>query len=83
MAYYVTVQEHASAGGRVAFAAGPYRRHGDAQAAVDPVRALCASRVRDGHWHAYGTARDRVRHDRVGRLNGPLGVTVGADGFVS
>lgn len=78
MSYYVTVQH----GDRSAFLAGPFRRHGDALHMVDAA-AREAERVdREAHWFTFGTAHDRISHQRVGRLNERLGLVIGADGFV-
>lgn len=59
MSYYVTARD----GGRVAYLAGPYRRHGDAVRMVEPCRdALAELMPTRAPWVAIGTARRRADH---------------------
>lgn len=79
MAFYVS----AINGRRKALAVGPYRRHGDALAAVEPVRRWAERNLRDvDPWVAWGTARDRAGH-APGKANEAFGVTLDADGYIN
>lgn len=61
MSYYVTAVD----GGRVAYLAGPYRRHGDALRMVEPARdALHALDPNRAPWCGVGTARTPRGHSR-------------------
>lgn len=79
MAFYVSAID----GRKKALLVGPYRRHGDALADVKKVRKWAADNTREGKWGgvAYGTARDKTRHD-LGRFNDHVGVEVDSDGWV-
>lgn len=68
MSYYVTVVD----GPRVGFLAGPYRTHGGALRAVDDVQRAARQVDDRSAWYEYGTARDRISHNRRGKLNGHL-----------
>lgn len=79
MAFYVS----AIKGARKALVLGPFRRHGDALAAVQPAKAaadkvFCDVDAFDTLW---GTARNATGH-RPGKLNDHLDVTVDADGYI-
>ena len=69
MAYFVTIQE----GRRTGFMAGPYRTHGAALAAVEPVRQAVVARRPEAHWMAFGTARTKTPTARLGSANHLIG----------
>lgn len=78
MAFYVSVLRSPDRGprGGAALAAGPYRTHGAALAAVDAVRRYLCDEIRDfrAYWYAYGTCRVARGGRDPGRLNEALGL---------
>lgn len=77
MSYYVS----AVSGSRRALVVGPFRRHGDALAHVEPFRRWAAQNVPDARWPdvGVGTARNATGH-RVGHLTTAYGVAL-VDGW--
>lgn len=78
MAYYVSAQQ----GTRKVLVAGPFRRHGDALAALPHVKNHAKTATRDGRDYnvAWGTARDPLGH-APGKLAVP-GLEPDADGYL-
>lgn len=71
MAYYVSVIDNS----KVMYAAGPFKRHGDALKTVDAVRKMVHERYpREAPWVGYGTCNIKTSHAKIGKFNQELGV---------
>lgn len=70
MSYYVSAVQ--LGGSRHVLAVGPFRRHGDALAHVEPVRGWAQGKIKDWEWIAWGTCRLKTRHP-IGKITNDYG----------
>lgn len=79
MAFYVSAIKRK----QKALVLGPFRRHGDALAAVEPAKHAARNVFSDvdAFDTTWGTARDKQGHP-AGKLNAHLDVTVDTDGYI-